>query len=220
MSSENSLFVAAPLLNDPSEWRKEVQVDRVVGNIGRAGIAMLIPPQDPRIRKPQLENWELISHAPFDGQCADSFQNTTLHLSFTQYTTPCNIGTHGAQDIEAFFIESHISVHDREKWVADLDVIGMFRNPKFGKIDDHFDGCEHTLDTLPKQELIAVDNWEELLDRERAPVVIRASRNPVARLATAVISVKQGHRTVLVTEKVCWLCATQRFAEKTITFIQ
>lgn len=55
-SSGNSLFVAAPLLNDPNEWHKGTQVDRLVGNIRRAGIAMRIPPQDPRIRKPQLEN--------------------------------------------------------------------------------------------------------------------------------------------------------------------
>ena len=219
MSSGNSLFVAGPLLNDPSEWSKEIQVERVVGNIGRAGIAMLIPPQDPRIRKRQLENWELVSHAPFDGQCADSFQNTTHHLSFTQYTMPCNIGTHGAQDTEAFFIESLISVHDREKWVADLDVLGMFRNPKFGKCDDHWEGCVHTPGMLPQEELLTIDNWEELLDRERVPVVVRAHRNPMARLATAVVSVKQGYRTILVTEQVCWPCVTQ-VPEKKVTFIQ
>ena len=165
MSSGNSLFVAAPLLNNPGEWDTEVQIKRVVGNIGRAGIAMLIPPQDPRIRKPELENWELINHAPFDGQCANSFQNTTHHLSFTQYTMPCDIGRHGVQDIEAFFIESLISVHDREKWVADLDVLGMFRNPKFSRYDALLENCSHTPGILPQKELIAIDNWEELLDK-------------------------------------------------------
>ena len=44
MSSRNSIFVAAPLLDDPGQGGKENEIRRVVGNIGRAGIAMMIPP--------------------------------------------------------------------------------------------------------------------------------------------------------------------------------
>ena len=93
MSSRNSIFVAAPLLDDPGHDVTSHDIRRVIGNIGRAGIAMMTPPQAPRTRSAELESWELINHAPFDGKPADSFQNTSLHLSFTQYTMPIHTGT-------------------------------------------------------------------------------------------------------------------------------
>ena len=210
MSSGNSIFVSAALLSDPGEMPEVYEVRRVVGNIGRAGIAMPIPPQDPRIRKPDIESWHLINHAPFDHQRTDSFQNTSLHLSFTQYTMPFNIGDHGAQDAEAFFIESLISVHDRGRWVADLDVLSMFRSVDFKKVAV-LKHCDHSESTPSPHTLISIDNWEELLDRGNASVVVRASRNPMARLATAVVSVKQGYQTIVIPESVkdCWVCITQ-----------
>ena len=97
-SSGNSLFVTAPLPSNPGEGPKDDEVLRVVGNIGRADIAMLIPPQHPLIRKPEPDTWELVNHAMFDGKAADSFASTSLHLSFTQYAMPINIGEHWGQD--------------------------------------------------------------------------------------------------------------------------
>ena len=220
MSSGNSLFVAAPLLMDPYRGEGASRIKRVIGNIGRAGIAMLIPPQDPQIRTPKIENWELVSHAPFNGQSVDSFGNTTHHLSFTQYTMPCDIGKHGAQDIEAYFIESLISVHDREKWVADIDVLATLKAKIFSKLVGKIEGCTHAGGSLPANALVAIDNWEELLDRERTPVVVRAFGNPVARLATAAVSVKQGFKTVLVPEEICWSCAANAGFGAAVTFIQ
>ena len=219
MSSGNPIFVSAPLLSDPGEISEVYEVRRVIGNIGRAGIAMLIPPQDPRIRKPEIESWHLINHAPFDRQRTDSFQNTSLHLSFTQYTMPFNIGDHGAQDAEAFSIESLISVHDRGKWVADLDVLSMFRSDDFNQIIFSKD-CDHSESTPPPHTLISINNWEELLDRVNASVVVRASRNPMARLATAVVSVKQGYQTVVVPESVkdCWFCITIGKRSRQLTY--
>ena len=221
ISSENSLFVAAPLLDDPSEGGDEIYIKRVIGNIGRAGMALLLPPQDPQIRKPQLENWRLVNHAPFDGQSSDSFQHTTHHLSFTDYTMPCNIGGHGARDTEVFFVESLVSVYDREKWVADLDVLNMASSWKLSRFEGHAEGWRHAPNAMPHRELIAVDNWEELLDRAKGPVVVRAWRNPVARLATATVSIMQGYTTVVVREGVCWACATQDLSgDEAVTFIQ
>lgn len=219
MSSGNSIFVSAALLSNPGEMPEVYEVRRVVGNIGRAGIAMLIPPQDPRIRKPDIESWHLINHAPFDHQRTDSFQNTSLHLSFTQYTIPFNIGDHGAQDAEAFFIESLISVHDRGRWVADLDVLSMFRSVDFKKVAV-LKHCDHSESTPSPHTLISIDNWEELLDRGNASVVVRASRNPMARLATAVVNVKQGYQTIVIPESVkdCWVCITQ-WQKKPTTYI-
>ena len=218
VSSSNSLFVAAPLLNDPSQRYNDNVVFRVVGNIGRAGIAMLIAPQDPRIRKLESDTWELISHAPFDGKLEDSFQNTSLHLSFTRYSMPVNTGDSGGQDVEAFFLESLISVYDRDKWVADLDVLKMLGSQLlqrhiFPKV------CDHRHGQTPNFDLISIDNWEEMLDREEVLTVVRAYRNPMARLATAAISVRQGRPTIILPDDFCFACDVSKPRHEATTYI-
>ena len=218
MSSGNSLFVAAPLLNDPSQRYNDNVIFRVVGNIGRAGLAMLIAPQDPRTRKLESDTWELISHAPFDGKIEDSFRNTSLHLSFTQYTMPVNMGDTGGQDVEAFFLESLISVYDRDKWVADLDVLNMLGSRLFHR-HTSTKVCEHRQDQIPNFDLISIDNWEELLDREEVLTVVRAYRNPMARLATAAISVRQGRPTIILPGDFCFACDVSTPPEGATTYI-
>jgi len=42
--------MAMSSLCDPSEVPAPYEVRRVIGNVGGAGIAMLIPPEDPRVR--------------------------------------------------------------------------------------------------------------------------------------------------------------------------
>lgn len=217
MSSRNSIFVAAPLLEDPGRHNQDLEITRVVGNIGRAGIALLIPPQLPRIRSTETDSWEQVNHAPFDGKPADSFQNTSLHLSFTQYTLPINTGTHGAQDTETFLIESPISVYDRERWVADVDVLALFRSELYSTYQRD---CSHPPDEDCHGDMVAVDHWEELLDREKLVYVVRAYQNPQARLATAIVSTRQGHRTVVAHGEACWPCIEKRFNSGGITFIQ
>ena len=217
VSSRNSIFVAAPLLDDPAEYNKhDTKVRRVVGNIGRAGIAMMISPPAPKIRPLEPDQWEQINHAPFDGNPTDSFHETSLHLSFTQYKMPLNTGTHGAQDAETFLIETLVSVHDREKWVADVDVLGLFRSKLLHRYQRK---CERTKQERSYADLIAIDNWEELLDREKVNSVVRAHENPKARLATAIISVTQGCHTVVVAGNVCWSCMLKQFDKQT-TYIQ
>ena len=215
MSSRNSIFVAAPLLDDPGRDDKDHEIRRVIGNIGRAGIAMMIPPQAPRIRSAEADCWEQVNHAPFDGNAEDCFQNPSLHLSFTQYTLPIDTGTHGAQDTETFLIESPISIYDRERWIADVNVLGLFQSKQFFRY--HTD-CAHPGDGKHDSGLITIDNWEELLDREELNSVVRAYKNPQARLATAIISARQGHQTVVVSGAACWSCVNNSF-KNTATFI-
>jgi hypothetical protein len=218
MSSGNSIFVAASVLCDPSESPRDYEVKRIIGNIGRAGIAMMIAPQDPRIRRPPEDTWELINHAKFDGRLEDSFRGTSLHLSFTEYVMPINIGDHGAQDKEAFFIETLISVHDRDRWIADIDILGTFRSNLFKRFQssacstdpNHYYYGRHSTKHLLSRDFVAIDNWEELLDRGQLPVVVRAHKNWQSRLATAALSVRQGCKTMVMDDIVCWSCV-ERF---------
>ena len=136
LSSGNSIYVAAPLLCDPHEMPLEREVRRVVGNIGRPGLAFLIPPTEPKIRKLNNESWMHINHAPFDGKIEDCFQQTTIHLGFTAYNLPLRDDSQGDNIIDrpASLVETIISVHDRGQWVADLDVISAL---EYGRLDEN-----------------------------------------------------------------------------------
>ena len=216
MSSDNSIFVAAPLLGDPGRLPEPHCVRRVIGNVGRPGIAMLIPPPKPLVLKPKIQSWQMINHASFDGVPADSFENTSLHLSFTQYSMPYDNGDRGTQDSEVNFLESLISIHDRDRWIADLDILGTLpRLVEFNPLES----CDHPRHLPPDCDAVAIDNWDELLDREPVTAVIRAHKNPMARLATAVFSVNQGCPTVVVPNEVCWLCLTKHHPNL-ITYVQ
>ena len=68
MSINNYIYAAAPLLCDPINVPHDHEIRRVVGNIGKAGIALLIPPSNPLHRKPKLNDWNLINHTDFDGK--------------------------------------------------------------------------------------------------------------------------------------------------------
>jgi hypothetical protein len=66
-----------------------------------------------------------IEHATFDGQPEDSFRQTSIHLSFTDYEMPVRIRDESRHIIDrpANLVETLVSVYDRRSWVADLGVI-------------------------------------------------------------------------------------------------
>ena len=134
MSSGNSILVAEPLLRDPwlpwlrtgftTEWHfRPPFVKQVLGNIGRAGVAFLVPPREPLVKSFDEREWQLINHDEFDGRAVDSFSSTSLHIRFTKAEFPIDTGFSGGQDVEAFLIEAVVSVHDWGEWVADLDIL-------------------------------------------------------------------------------------------------
>ncbi|KIN03218.1 hypothetical protein OIDMADRAFT_119365 [Oidiodendron maius Zn] len=208
LSSGNSIYVAAPLLCDPHEMPLEREVRRVVGNIGRPGLAFLIPPTEPKIRKPNNESWMHINHAPFDGKIEDCFQQTTIHLGFTAYNLPLRDDSQGDNIIDrpASLVETIISVHDRGQWVADLDVISAL---EYGRMDEN-PGEPCGLPTVfrsGKPHFISVDNWDEFLEAPSDGIlVIRAHENWLARLAFTVLSVNRRVRTIVLPNDVCWAC--------------
>lgn len=115
MAATDSIYISAALLCDPSERSQEYEMRRIRGSIGKPGIAMMIPVRDPQIRNGS-QDWTLVNHNHFDGKFEDSF-HTTLHLGFTDYLLPIDVGDHGHRDFEIYFLESFISVHDRGQWL-------------------------------------------------------------------------------------------------------
>lgn len=206
VSTENSLYVAAPLLCDPLTDLQTHEVRRVVGNIGRAGVAVLIPPINPSIRKSEVEKWDLVTHAPFDGDLSDCFQSTSLHLHFTGYELPIMTSEHGGRFVEAFFLETVVSVHDSGEWVADLDILTSLESPRLKSVVQQPECKPQAAGHKPSFEIVSIDCWEELLEKPTNGGVVRAHGNWQARLAAAAISVQLGNQTILFRGHGCWAC--------------
>jgi hypothetical protein len=133
ISSGDSLFIAAPLLSDPAESRSRgPKIKHIMGNIGRAGTALLKPPDNPRIRTVGVEQWYFISGESWDGKRKDTFQDTSLHLWFTGSSLAIdrkNKGL-GEKDVELYMLESVVSVHGRG-----TNECGEVRGMCFGSVE-------------------------------------------------------------------------------------
>lgn len=122
ISSGNSIYVASCLLQDPCEPRSSIAIERVVGNLGKTGMAFLICPDIPDVR-PRSDAPHLISHSPFDGEEKDCFNQTCLQLSFTGWELPIDVGSRGNRDVEASYVEAAIQLFDRGKWASYLRIV-------------------------------------------------------------------------------------------------
>ncbi|EXJ61764.1 hypothetical protein A1O7_02194 [Cladophialophora yegresii CBS 114405] len=211
LSIGNSLFIAAALLRDPSDDSAQATVTRVNGNIGKAGFAILIPPPDPLSKTVGHESFNVINHAPYDGNFQDSFEHTSMHLSLTDYSIPFATEHKSFRDVEAYFQEAVISVFDRSEWVADLDVLKSLASIKHYRTESK--GSKHSSAECglynPFDEastnLTSVDTWAELIDRPLGAAVVRARGNWVGRLAAACLSVQRNHETLVLPSTVsCW----------------
>ena len=55
ISSGDTLYVSEMLLNDPSQSLTELGIRCLVGNIGRPGMALLLPPRNPMLLEPGVD---------------------------------------------------------------------------------------------------------------------------------------------------------------------
>jgi hypothetical protein len=228
MSSGNSLYVAGALLCDPFEQPKSTELRRVVGNVGRAGITFLICPPEVKIREPDPEKWMAINHDVFDGNLEDHFQQTSIHLSFTEYEIPLITEDNPRHIIDraVLLVETLISVFEGATWVAEVDILKAFRSPVYRTLKDlrcvvhgGFDSSkqpicyEQALRQHPKLAATSVENWDELIE---APctgiIVVRAYKNWLARLAATAICIKHGFIPVILPEEPCWSCCAKILA--------
>jgi len=171
------------------------------------------------VKEVEIEKWNQVLHAPFDGASEDNFTSTSIHLSFTEYQMPFDVGNRGGIDNDLYFVETLISVLDRGKWVADLDVLALHRAQQTllrrGAFDEKC--LKHASSRFPKH-LISFDTWEEVLDTpeklgQSFVGVVRAHESWMGRLAAACVSVQKGYRTVLLPpgydQIACWSCCLQ-----------
>ncbi|CVL03295.1 uncharacterized protein FPRN_00027 [Fusarium proliferatum] len=215
IATGDSIFIAAALLCDPAEGALPSEVRRVWGSIGKPGIAMMIPPKEPQIRDVERD-WRVVSHNMFDGKLEDSFQSTTLHLRFTDYVLPIDVGSHGNRDFEVYFLESVVSIHDHGDWVADLDILGQLNNPLLrilGKSCLHTDSITTNQAVIENPQFTMVDNWDEILEPPGNPSIVRSVDNWLGRLATMALCLQMGHPTIVLSNQFCWECCIEKWRE-------
>ena len=200
MSAGDSIFVASGLLCDPSERPENGEIQRIMGNIGRPGIALLVPPIAPEIQKSNLDNWNLINHAKFDGNLHDCFQDTSLHLSFTGASLTLGIENTGRQDVEVYLLESLVSLHERGTWVADLDILKALESPRLACIDHSCDYERRKIYSKSQHydQLTSLQSWIEFLERPDVCSIVCMHENWQARLAATAISIAQSHNVMIL----------------------
>ena len=186
IASGNSIFVIGAIISDPFETLAANSVKRIIGNIGRTGICMMVAPFEPRIR-PLGSQYNLVEHAVYDGKRENNFKGTSLHLSFTDWTLPLEVkGAEGRTiDQEAYLVESVISVLDSGRWVADLDILridfeALTKLRPSQQCPGHPNG-------RADYDYTSLDSWEELLDGPMNVGFFRAHGNWAARLAAVSI---------------------------------
>ena len=207
MCNANSIFVASELLLDPTAEVPPVPVERMTGNIGKPGLAFLITPPNPKIGPVDFKSWNVIDHKPFNGSHTDSFASTSLHLSFTGFELPLDLGQRGIREVPALFIETAVSVYDRGQWIADLNIMKSCKSWAGLKQKHH---CQHRhqerVDANLFTPLVCIDSWLEFLDQPLQNSVVRARSNAMARLATAALATQQSRKVLIMPEEECWQC--------------
>ena len=189
-----------------------------MGNIGRPGIALLVPPAAPRIKAHDINTWNLINDIEFDGQLRDCFQGTSLHLSFTGSSLPLDVGYSGRQDTEVYLLESVVSVHERGEWVADLDILKALGKHQLLIRRDGLH-CPYAAEELAapceptKDRIVSLQSWTEFLERPQTRSIFQAHNNWQARLAATAVCIAQGHKAILLPKTVCLDRVDEHFEE-------
>ena len=183
----------------------------MVGNVGKPGITLLIPPLNPMVKSRDPASWRLTSINEFNGAAEDHFAHTSLHLSFTNYYAPLTLaGQQQGQDHHVFFRESVVSVYHSGEWIGDLDILKSLKSRRLRRMPHTRCSCSNgTRQSVTS--VTSVEGWEDMLDPPSEKFVVRASGNWVARLATASMLIqvtpeKVGIDILPGNIQVCWKC--------------
>ncbi|KAL4993538.1 hypothetical protein BDV10DRAFT_199511 [Aspergillus recurvatus] len=217
ISSGNSLFIAQRILHDPipPPNMPSCAVAHAIGNVGKPGIALLFAPEQPMVREHDVEKWHVVNHNRFDGNSSGgSFEASSLHMSFTGWEGPLRVrGPSAFRGMEAYNLETRISMYDQAEWVADLNILkSLDSSPDLsacGVIDRR---CGHDPSiTACGVEFVSIDCWEELLSPPNEPMVLRSGSSWMARLTGVSIASSKGFKCFLlpVHESFCWTCVVE-----------
>ncbi|KAK6359379.1 hypothetical protein TWF696_000539 [Orbilia brochopaga] len=231
ISAGDSIYVYSPLVSDPYDRSKKHEIVRIVGNVGKPQICLLIAPADLRRRKGYIDSWNVINHFEFDGVMRDCFSGTSLHLEFTGWEQPVDIMSYGARDSELLYVESVISVLDQGDWIADIDILGTSDDQREylecvhhaangccdgdgecrADVDDdgEHEGVETAVAVAESRAglLTTVQNWPEFFERPNGSIIFLSQGNWQARLAAAsMVEATKKARVVVCSKKMCKLC--------------
>jgi len=165
-----------------------------------------MPPANDRL-------WIESSPQKFDGRAANLFQNTSMHLSFTNWERPLDDSNlRGNQDVQVSLMECVIRIREAGRWVGDVDILLALKSPAIYRLSSQ-KACSHSKRLPPDVHLNSIENWDELRSFHAGNVVVRANGNPLARLATTVYLAQcankgQGavRRITICPSSVCWQC--------------
>lgn len=224
MSSGNSMYIAGSLLCDPHEQPNSTEIRRVIGNLGRSGMTFLISPPEVKIREANPENWRIISHRDFDGLPENHFDQTSLHLSFTDYEHPLSSEDTPRHTIDraVILLEALISIYEGGTWVGEVDILkGLSIQVHRMTSAIHCSngtGTKHkgnvtyqeALKSSPHLAATSIENWDELIEAPQTGlIVIRAHQNWLARLAAAATCARLHLIPIILPRDVCWSCCAE-----------
>ncbi|CAG8977443.1 hypothetical protein HYALB_00007776 [Hymenoscyphus albidus] len=182
LSSGNSLYILASLLCDPFERPHASEIRRVVGNVGRPGMTFLISPPEVKTREADPGQWMAINHSAFDGQPANHFGNTSIHLSFTNYKNPLIPDENHQHLIDRVFVlvETLVSVFDGQAWVGEVDILKTFNHHVIQRaVNDQF--CSHAERGVSYEAVVrkfsrlaatSIENWDELIEAPASGTIV------------------------------------------------
>ncbi|KAL9111388.1 MAG: hypothetical protein Q9227_004265 [Pyrenula ochraceoflavens] len=224
---ENSIYVAARLLGDPT-MAENHRVCHLVGNIGKPGVSFLVAPNQPEIRDTGFD-YRVVNHSLYDGRQEDNFKSTSLHLSLTSWSFPLNTDSDRHIDKDAHFVEAVVKVYEGSEWVADLNIMEVPFN-ELVVLKETICRCSSGSTVCPKRtslqagldagkDFVSLDCWEELLDPplQTSIGIFRAHGNWAARLAAVSVLTQQGkaHSISLLKNggPFCLQCMEARYVE-------
>ncbi|KAL2855591.1 hypothetical protein BJX68DRAFT_279966 [Aspergillus pseudodeflectus] len=218
ISSGNSLFIAQRILNDPipPDGLPSCAVAHVIGNVGKPGIALLFAPEEPWIREHDVEKWQVVNHHPFDGSSGRGmFEGSSLHMSFTGWEGPLRVrGPSAFKGMEAYNLETRISMYDGADWVADLNILKSLKeSPNLGTLGIYTKSCSHDHSVQSCEVgFVSIDCWEELLSPAEKPMVLRSGSSWMARLTAVSIAHSKGFKCFLLPthKEFCWTCVVEQ----------
>ncbi|KAJ5627388.1 hypothetical protein N7528_004815 [Penicillium herquei] len=217
ISSGNSLFIAEDLLHDPipSPDTLPCAISHVTGNVGKAGIALLVSPSEVKVREHDIERWRFVNHNPFSGQLTGgTFEGTSLHLSFTGWEGPVSLHSSSYREMEAYFVEAIVSINDSGEWVGDLDILKGLKYLKKARTGL----CSHDRRfEAAAVKMVSIDCWEEILDPPDGFLVLRSTPSIsheqgywqwMVRLAAVCIASSRKYECIClpVDMDFCWTC--------------